>query len=152
MTQKPLTGQQAQQPCGTQSLVAYAREKNRHTIETVNRVIDELHAQDAPINFEIVAKMAGVSRGTLYNNRELSERIRRLRAGGTDADCDILREKNRAQEKKLRDLRRQIRCLEEEKKKLIVQLLDHEELKQAMCEERFSNIFKKPPLSGFLKD
>lgn len=113
-----------------QGLTAYAREKNRQTIQHVNRVIDELYAQDAPINFETVARLAGVSRGTLYNNRELSERIRRLRAGGTDENCDILREKNRDQEKKLRELRGRIRCLEEEKKKLIVQLIDHEELRQ----------------------
>lgn len=124
-----MTGQTGQKTCA-HGLTAYAKQKNQQTIETVNRVIDELHAQDAPINYEIVARLAGVSRGTLYNNRELSERIRRLRAGGTDEDCDILRAKNRDQEKKLRDLRRQIRCLEEEKKKLIVQLLDHEQLRQ----------------------
>ncbi len=77
-----------------------------------------------------MAKLAGVSRGTLYNNPELCERIWRLRAGGTQQSCDSLREKNRRQEEKMRALRRQIKGLEDEKKKQIVQLLDHEQLRR----------------------
>lgn len=111
-------------------LTDYARKRNEENIRKVNRVIDELHAKDAEINFEVVARLAGVSRGTLYNNEELRDRIRRLRAGGTDQMCDVLREKNRRQEEKLRTMREQIRCLEEEKKKLIVQLIDYEELRR----------------------
>lgn len=111
-----------------QGLSEYAKKKNETTIRKVNRVIDELHARDAEINFEVVARLAGVSRGTLYNNEQLRDRIRRLRAGGTDQMCDVLREKNRRQEEKLRTMREQIRCLEEEKKKLIVQLIDYEEV------------------------
>ncbi len=111
-----------------QGLSDYAKKKNEQTIRTVNRVIDELYARDAKINFEIVAKLAGVSRGTLYNNEELRDRIQRLRAGGTDQMCDVLKEKNRRQEEKLRTMRGRIRQLEEEKKKLIVQLIDYEDL------------------------
>lgn len=111
-----------------QGLSDYAKKKNEQTIRTVNRVIDELYARDAKINFETVAKLAGVSRGTLYNNEELRDRIRRLRAGGTDQMCDVLKEKNRRQEEKLRTMRGRIRQLEEEKKKLIVQLIDYEDL------------------------
>ena len=111
-------------------LSAYAKRKNETTIRQVNRVIDELHAQDEKINFEIVARLAGVSRGTLYNNEELRERIQQLRAGGTDQRCDMLREKNRRQEEKIRTMREQIRQLKEEKKKLIVQLIDYEELRR----------------------
>ena len=127
-----MTGQKEQkgQKTGAAGLNAYAKQKNRQTIETVNRVLDELNAQDAPVNFEIVAKLAGVSRGTLYNNQELCERIRRLRAGGTQQSCDSLREKNRRQEEKMHAMRRQIRSLEDEKKKLIVQLLDYEQLRR----------------------
>lgn len=113
-----------------QGLSDYAKKKNEETIRTVNRVIDELHARDETINFEIVAKLSGVSRGTLYNNEELRDRIQRLRAGGTDQMCDVLREKNRRQEEKLRTMRGRIRQLEEEKKKLIVQLIDYEELRR----------------------
>lgn len=114
----------------TKGLSDYTKRKNEETIRAVNRVIDELHARDETINFEIVARLAGVSRGTLYNNEELRERIQRLRAGGTDQMCDVLREKNRRQEERLRTLRRQVRCLEEEKQKLLVQLIDHEELRK----------------------
>ena len=127
-----MTGQKEQkgQKTGAAGLNAYAKQKNRQTIETVNRVLDELNAQDAPVNFEIVAKLAGVSRGMLYNNQELCERIRRLREGSTQQSCDTLREKNRRQEEKMHAMRRQIRSLEDEKKKLIVQLLDHEQLRR----------------------
>lgn len=113
-----------------QGLSDYSKKKNEETIRTVNRVIDELHARDETINFEIVAKLSGVSRGTLYNNEELRDRIQRLRAGGTDQMCDVLKEKNRRQEEKLRTMRGRIRQLEEEKKKLIVQLIDYEELRR----------------------
>lgn len=123
MAEQKQTGQRSQ-------LTDYARKRNEENIRKVNRVIDELHAKDAEINFEVVARLAGVSRGTLYNNEELRDRIRRLRAGGTDQMCDVLREKNRRQEEKLRAMREQIRCLEEEKKKLIVQLIDYEELRR----------------------
>lgn len=110
-------------------LNAYAKRRNEETIQTVNRVLDELTAKNEPVNFEIVARLAGVSRGTLYNNEVICARIKRLRAGGTDAHCAALREKNRRQEEKLRALRKQIQRLEEEKELLIIQLLDYEELK-----------------------
>ena len=121
MTDKEQTRQQSK-------LTDYAKMRNEMNIRKVNRVIDELRAKDEKINFEIVAKRAGVSRGTLYNNEELRDRIRRLRSGGTDQMCDVLKERNRSQEEKLRMMREQIRCLEEEKRKLIVQLIDYEEL------------------------
>ena len=124
LTEKKQTDRRAQR------LSDYAKKKNEEIIRRVNRVIDELHARDAKINFEIVAKLAGVSRGTLYNNEELRDRIQRLRAGGTDQMCDVLKEKNRRQEEKLRTMRSRIRQLEEEKKKLIVQLMDYEELRR----------------------
>lgn len=124
LAEKRQKGQRAQ------GLSDYAKKKNEQTIRAVNRVIDELYARDAKINFEIVAGLAGVSRGTLYNNEELRDRIQRLRAGGTDQMCDLLKEKNRRQEEKLRTMRGRIRQLEEEKKKLIVQLIDYEELRR----------------------
>lgn len=120
--------QMTEKKTGVQTLSTYAKKKNEETIRTVNRVIDELRAQGEEINFETVARNAGISRGTLYNNEELRDRISRLRAGGSDRMCDILREKNRRQEERMRAMRQQIRCLEEEKRKLIVQLIDHEEL------------------------
>ena len=110
----------------TAALRLYAKRKNEATIQHVNAVIDGLLEAHAAINFEAVARTAGVSRGTLYNNEELRERIRRLRANDGDQTCALLREKNLRQEQKLRALREQIRSLEEEKEKLIVQLIDFE--------------------------
>lgn len=112
------------------ALVAYTKKKREETLKQVNAAIDELRAQGAQINFETVARYAGVSRGTLYNNEELRDRITRLRTYGSDDLCSALREKNLQQEKRLRALREQIRCLEEEKEKLIVQLIDCEELRK----------------------
>lgn len=134
MAEKKPNGQRAQ------ALSDYAKRKNESTIRQVNRVIDELYERDAQINFEIVAKLAGVSRGTLYNNEELRDRIIRLRAGGTDQMCDVLKERNRRQEERLRVLRKQVKCLEEEKQKLLVQLLDHEELR--LENERLRNMLE----------
>lgn len=64
---------------GVQTLSTYAKKKNEETIRTVNRVIDELRAQGEEINFETVARNAGISRGTLYNNEELLRENERLR-------------------------------------------------------------------------
>lgn len=112
------------------ALLAYAKKKKEETIKQVNAAIDELREQGAEINFESVARYAGVSRGTLYNNEQLRDRISQLRAYGSDNLCDTLREKNRRQEERLRALREQIHRLEEEKEKLIVQLIDCEELRK----------------------
>lgn len=114
----------------TKGLSDYAKKKRETTIQEVSRVIDDLQARDEMINFEIVARRSGVSRGTLYNNEELCERIKRLRAGGTDEMRDVLKEQTRMQEKKICSMRKQIRQLEDEKKKLIIQLIDHEELRR----------------------
>lgn len=111
------------------ALNAYAKKKNEETIQAVNQVLDDLSEKNEPVNFEIVARLAGVSRGTLYNNETLRARIQHLRDGGTDGRCETLREKNCRQEERLCALRRKIQRLEEEKKLLIVQLLDYEELK-----------------------
>ena len=111
-------------------------EKTLELIEKLTNKVDVLEESNKELMeknkelSETVAKLAGVSRGTLYNNEALRDRIRHLRAGGTDQMCDVLREKNRRQEERLRVLRRQVRCLEEEKQKLLVQLIDHEELRR----------------------
>ena len=62
------------------ALKAHNAQKNQDTIERVNKAIDKLKKKDATINFETVAKAAGVSRATLYNNPKLKERIMGLRA------------------------------------------------------------------------
>lgn len=124
------TAERTEENTRTAALCLYAKKRNEATLRLVHTAIDGLVARDAAVNFEAVARTAGVSRGTLYNNEELRERICRLRAGKTDTLCDALREKNIRQEKKLHALRQQIRRLEEEKEKLIVQLIDFEMLRK----------------------
>ena len=64
----------------TTGLQRYTKAKNDETIEKVNAAIDKLkRSKTAQINFSTVAKEAGVSKATLYNNAMLKERILGLR-------------------------------------------------------------------------
>lgn len=80
----------------------------------------------AVINFETVAKEAGVSRATLYNNLALKERIIGLRAV---ARCPAAEIKKQKPKEAVSALRARVRKLEEDKKNLIAQLVDYEETK-----------------------
>lgn len=77
------------------------------------------------INFNSVASEAGVAKATLYNNRELRERIESLRQQQAEAPtpkqikCEI-DEKNK--DTVITSLKRKIKRLEEEKKQLREQL------------------------------
>lgn len=112
---------------------AYAEAKNRDTIEKVNKAIDKLKKKNKPINFETVSKEARVSRATLYNNHLLKERIIGLRAiSKTSSIEENTVEKNdkiQLQNEKIVILRERVKKLEDDKKKLIAQLVDYEELK-----------------------
>ena len=111
---------------------AHAEAKNKATIDKVNKAIDKLKRKRKPINFETVCKEAGVSRATLYNNPQLKERILSLRAISKASPLDdVVAVKNKLQLKddKISALREQIKKLEDDKKKLIEQLVDYEELK-----------------------
>ena len=103
---------------------AHAEAKNKATIDKVNKAIDKLKRKRKPINFETVCKEAGVSRATLYNNPQLKERILSLRAISKASPLDDV-----VAVKKVSALREQIKKLEDDKKKLIEQLVDYEELK-----------------------
>ena len=48
------------------ALKEHNAQKKQNTAERVNEAIDKLKRQNATINFETVAKVAGVSRATLY--------------------------------------------------------------------------------------
>ena len=50
------------------AMKAHNSQRKQNTAERVNKAIDKLKRKNAPINFETVAKEAGVSRATLYNN------------------------------------------------------------------------------------
>lgn len=107
-------------------LQAHNERRNHYTIERVNRAIDNLKKCGAVINFETVAKEAGVSRATLYNNLALKERIMGLRAV---ARCPAAEIKKQKPKDAVSALRARVRKLEEDKKNLIAQLVDYEETK-----------------------
>ena len=107
-------------------LQAHNERRNHDTIERVNRAIDNLKKCGAVINFETVAKEAGVSRATLYNNLALKERIIGLRAV---ARCPAAEIKKQKPKDAVSALIARVRKLEEDKKNLIAQLVDYEETK-----------------------
>lgn len=113
---------------------AHAEQRNKETLEKVNKAIDKLKRKKATINFETVSKESGVTRSTLYNNAQLKERILSLRAISKASPLDnviaIKKDKLQLQEEKIATLRERVKQLEEDKKKLIVQLVDYEELKE----------------------
>lgn len=113
---------------------AHAEARNKATIDKVNKAIDRLkRKKNTTINFETVSKEAGVSRATLYNNAQLKERILSLRAISKAVTLDdivaVKKDKIQLKDEKIASLRKQIKQLEDDKKKLIVQLVDYEELK-----------------------
>ena len=112
---------------------AHAKAKNKETIDNVSQAIDKLKRKNKPINFETVSKEAGVSRATLYNNAQDMERILSLRAISKASPLDdviaVKKDKIQLKDEKIATLRKQVKKLEDDKKKLIVQLVDYEELK-----------------------
>jgi co-chaperonin GroES (HSP10) len=122
-------------------LRASKAELNQETIKKVNKVIDSMKRKKIKINFQSVAKEAKVSRATLYNNDPLKERILGLReiskAKSVEGGVIAIKDKKKLQEEKIIALRKRVKELEEEKKKLIDQLIQMEELK--MENERLKN-------------
>jgi ABC-type Fe2+-enterobactin transport system substrate-binding protein len=115
-------------------LKAHAEQKNKDTIRKVNKAIDRLKRTNQPVNFETVAKLAGVARATLYNNPLLKERILSLRELSktnlsTEASA-TKKNKMQLQEEKITALREKLKQLERDKSKLIEQLIELHELKE----------------------
>ena len=108
-------------------------QRKQDTAERVNKAIDKLKRKNASINFETVAKEAGVSRATLYNNTKLKERIMGLRAIALTPSPEDGTEPKKTKVQRLEDtvaeLRSRVRQLETDKKNLVVQLVDYEETK-----------------------
>ena len=118
----------------TEGLKEFAEKKNKETIEKVNKAIDKLkRSKTKKINFKTVAEEAGVSKATLYNNDVLKERILSLRAieKGVSNDSIVAtpKDKIKAKDDKIKQLYEEIKKLKEDKEKLIIQLVDMEELK-----------------------
>lgn len=115
------------------ALKEHNSQKKQDTVERVNKAIDKLKRKNSPINFESVAKEAGVSRATLYNNTKLKERIMGLRAMDltptSEGGAEPKKTKVQRLEDTVADLKARVRQLEADKKNLIVQLVDYEETK-----------------------
>ena len=114
---------------------AHAEARNKATIDKVNKAIDRLkRKKNITINFESVSKEAGVARATLYNNAQLKERILSLRAiskaGPLEDIVAVKKDRIQLKDEKIATLRLQVKKLEQDKKKLIEQLVDYEELRQ----------------------
>ncbi|MGA5674951.1 DUF6262 family protein [Bacillus bombysepticus] len=95
------------------------------TSQKVDKAIQRLVRANGPINFNSVASEAGVAKATLYNNRELRERIESLRQQQVEAPTpkQIKREiDENNKDAVIASLKRKIKRLEEEKKQLREQL------------------------------
>ena len=115
------------------ALKEHNSQKKHGTVERVTKAIDRLKRKNVTINFETVAKEAGVSRATLYNNPKLKERIMGLRAMDltptSEGGAEPKKTKVQRLEATVAELRARVRQLEADKKNLIVQLVDYEETK-----------------------
>lgn len=117
----------------TAGLKAYAEARNQETIKKVNAAIERLkRSKGKSINFKTVAEEADVAKATLYNNGALRERIQSLRA------LTVLQPENKPEkvdapsikhDDTITLLRNEVRQLKSDKKKLILQLEELEELK-----------------------
>lgn len=95
------------------------------TSQKVDKAIQRLVRANGTINFNSVASEAGVAKATLYNNRELRERIESLRQQQAEAPTpkQIKREiDENNKDAVIASLKRKIKRLEEEKKQLREQL------------------------------
>ncbi|MDR0287146.1 MAG: DUF6262 family protein [Clostridiales bacterium] len=131
----------------TDGIIAYAKQKNRETIDKVNHAIDLLkRSKTQVVNFETVAKKAGVSRATLYNNPILKERIQSLRAANKNTPVEnviLPKDRLQLQGEKISMLRQEINQLKSDKQKLIHQLIEMEALKQENDRLKRKAAFKK---------
>lgn len=125
----------------TAGLQKYTKAKNAETIEKVNAAIDKLkRSKTAQINFSTVAKEASVSKATLYNNAMLKERILGLRTstkGVPNPEVTVTAEERTTNKGYMEEIRK----LRKDKKNLILQLVEMEELREE--NERLRNQIQK---------
>jgi hypothetical protein len=60
-------------------LLSHAAAKSETTAQRIDTAIRTLASRNAPVNFNAVATLAGVSKTTLYSNPDYRTRIERLR-------------------------------------------------------------------------
>lgn len=91
------------------------------TQEKVDKAIQRLIKAQKPINFNSVANESGITKKTLYNNKEIKERIETLRhqQSQVPTPSQIKREMNdNNKDAIIASLKRKIKRLEEENKEL----------------------------------
>ena len=114
----------------TMGLHKYAKAKNDETIEKVKMAIDKLkRSKNTAINFSTVAREAGVSKATLYNNAVLKERILGLRTS-TKGVPNLETTGTASERTTNKGYLEEIRKLRRVKKNLILQLVEMEELRE----------------------
>ncbi|MCM3736833.1 DUF6262 family protein [Bacillus cytotoxicus] len=99
--------------------------RKANTSQKVDKAIQRLVRANEPINFNSVASEAGVAKATLYNNRELRDRIESLRQQQAQAPTpkQLKREMNdSSKDAIIESLKRRIKKIEEENKQLRNQL------------------------------
>lgn len=110
-------------------LLQHTASLKSNTEEKVNRAIDTLkRSKTKKINFKTVSELSGVSTTTLYNNPVLRERISSLRAIQTKP-VQEMPVYDISDREKIRSLRQEIQKLKDDKKLLIDQLVELEQLK-----------------------
>lgn len=128
-----------------EGLLDYSSMRNQETMDKVNQAIDKLkRSKTKKINFQTVAVAAGVSKATLYNNAELKERIMSLRSINKTTPAAaraLLADGLEAGRERIRALNDEISRLREDKKKLVIQLVELNTLKDE--NERLKEIIKK---------
>ena len=96
-------------------LRSLARSKTTKTLEHAMKVIDKMEADQIPISFQSVSKIAKVSKTWLYSNEIISNKIRDCR--GKNKSNEKLLENNRAiqsKNKEIEKLKKQIIHMENE--------------------------------------
>ena len=63
----------------TSGLAAYAKQRAEQKLQKVDHAITTLIRENKPVNFNTVARVAGVTKAYLYNHSQLRERIETLR-------------------------------------------------------------------------
>ncbi|EYE87333.1 transposase Tn554 [Fervidicella metallireducens AeB] len=95
--------------------------KKKATHEKVDKAIKNLLFTKQPINFNSVAKEAGVSKATLYNNKDIRDDIERFRNKQRSVSSPAQVKYEMTENNKdaiIESLRRKIKKLDEENKKL----------------------------------
>lgn len=92
------------------------RRKKANTEIKVNSTIERLLKENIEINFNVVSKYANVSKATLYNHKEIRNKIEELRKQNTQTNVILV--KNDGKSAIIESLKRKIKKLEKENKSL----------------------------------